>query len=135
MILIVKSKLSLINLQNLVIKSFLQLENNHKLITLPPSSPGIQPFIDSLPPLFVKYNQILHIYRNGSNSTNLSSSSSSSLLLTNHQQRLKPIKIRLILPLPNKTKTQSNSNSNSLLYENIWCNLIGDESINSLSFS
>ncbi|KHC51599.1 hypothetical protein MGE_06246 [Candida albicans P75010] len=129
MILIVKSKLSLINLQNLVIKSFSQLENNHKLITPPP--PGIQPFIDSSPPLFVKYNQILHIYRNGSNSTNLSSSSSS-LLLTNHQQRLKPIKIRLILPLPNKTKTQSNSNS--LLYENIWCNLIGDESINSLSF-
>ena len=129
MILIVKSKLSLINLQNLVIKSFLQLENNHKLMTPPP--PGIQPFIDSSPPLFVKYNQILHIYRNGSNSTNLSSSSSS-LLLTNHQQRLKPIKIRLILPLPNKTKTQSNSNS--LLYENIWCNLIGDESINSLSY-
>ena len=113
-----------------MIKSFLQLENNHKLMTPPP--PGIQPFIDSSPPLFVKYNQILHIYRNGSNSTNLSSSSSS-LLLTNHQQRLKPIKIRLILPLPNKTKTQSNSNS--LLYENIWCNLIGDESINSLSFS
>lgn len=53
MILIVKSKLSLINLQNLVIKSFLQLENNHKLITLPPSSPGIQPFIDSLPPLLL----------------------------------------------------------------------------------